>query len=446
MTEILTEWLRKVSVTPQRDNRVLLSVSDPDGSGAGVASLNRGEANTLAYALAPDLEPGDSCEDCDRNDLSIRLVRVEEDLDKWRGRADAAAEVINAWKLKSGDRQALIEARDERIDNLKRERDAAVARAEQAEKQHTWPKVTPTGHTYVEPRTYEALRHEHDNAAQAEVECWDADECPPEPTWEMVGIAHREVERLQRDRDEWKARAEAAGQLIPAYAMLDVWVALGRDSIHFDDWYDEHGYADAWAELTAAVREGRGDLDAARENAEHYQAMFDATERQRDEWKARAEAAEARTAPAVTKAEIEMVIDQTLERLVAGDWIPAPAADAVWSLVSGADPVVHVVRESELPEVERDEDGWTDGTRHGWEGTSETAMECVETHLEWARFYAAAARAIEAEQAVDPVEEAAVAAFKAAWHRADEEGDEGNRVRRGIRAARHVLRQEAGDE
>ena len=97
-----------------------------------------------------------------------------------------------------------------RADRAERERDAAVARAEQAEKRHTWPKVTPTGHTYVEPRTYEALRHEHDNAAQAAVESWAADECPPEPTWEMVGSAHREVERLQRERDEWKARAEAA--------------------------------------------------------------------------------------------------------------------------------------------------------------------------------------------------------------------------------------------
>lgn len=62
-----------------------------------------------------------------------------------------------------------------------------------------WPKTTPTGHTYVEPRTYEALCHEHDNAAQAAIESWEEDECPPEPTWEMVGIAHREVERLQRE-------------------------------------------------------------------------------------------------------------------------------------------------------------------------------------------------------------------------------------------------------
>ena len=56
---------------------------------------------------------------------------------------------------------------------------------------------------------------------------------------------------------KWKARAEQAEQLIPAYAMLDIWMALGRDSIHFDDWYDKHGYADAWAELTSAVREAR---------------------------------------------------------------------------------------------------------------------------------------------------------------------------------------------
>ena len=203
--------------------------------------------------------------------------------------------------------QGGVRGADSLLYRAERERDAAVARAEEAEKRHTWPKVTPTGHTYVEPRTYEALCHEHDNAARAAVECWAADECPPEPTWEMVGSAHREVERLQRERDEWKARAEAAEQLIPAYAMLDIWMALGRDSIHFDDWYDEHGYADAWAELTSAVRE----------------------------------AAEARTAPAVTRADIEEAI-----RYEFLDWegqLEARISRAVnqtWNLVSGADPAV----------------------------------------------------------------------------------------------------------
>lgn len=77
-----------------------------------------------------------------------------------------------------------------------------------------WPKTTPTGHTYTEPRTYAELLHEHSNAAHAAIECWEEDECPPEPTWEMVGIAHREVERLQRDLDEWKARAIEAEQSV----------------------------------------------------------------------------------------------------------------------------------------------------------------------------------------------------------------------------------------
>lgn len=67
--------------------------------------------------------------------------------------------------------------------------------------------------------------------------------------------AECELARVKRERNAAVARAEKAEQLIPAYAMLDVWGALGRDSIHFDDWYDERGYADAWAELAAGVRE-----------------------------------------------------------------------------------------------------------------------------------------------------------------------------------------------
>ena len=52
---------------------------------------------------------------------------------------------------------------------------------------------------------------------------------------------------------------------------------------------------------------------------------------------------------------------------------------------------------------------------------------------------------IEAEPTVDPIEEKAIAAFKVAWHEADMHGDEGNRTRRGIRAARKVI-EGAGDE
>lgn len=46
---------------------------------------------------------------------------------------------------------------------------------------------------------------------------------------------------------------------------------------------------------------------------------------------------------------------------------------------------------------------------------------------------------IEAEQSVDLIEEKAISAFKKAWHEADMRGDEGNRTRRGIRAARKVI-------
>ncbi|QHJ86414.1 hypothetical protein SEA_KUWABARA_78 [Gordonia phage Kuwabara] len=60
-----------------------------------------------------------------------------------------------------------------------------------------WPKTTPTGHVYTAPTTYAELCSRHTDAAQASVECWSAEECPPEPTWEMVGLAHREVDGLR---------------------------------------------------------------------------------------------------------------------------------------------------------------------------------------------------------------------------------------------------------
>lgn len=88
---------------------------------------------------------------------------------------------------------------------------------------------------------------------------WTRDELSKQLAKVMSDFQDVEDERdaAERERDAAVERAEKAEQLIPAYAMVDVWMALGRDSIHFDDWYDEHGYADAWAELTAAVREAR---------------------------------------------------------------------------------------------------------------------------------------------------------------------------------------------
>lgn len=48
--------------------------------------------------------------------------------------------------------------------------------------------------------------------------------------------------------------AEAIEQVIPRYAMLDVWVALGHEPSEFDAWYEQVGHAKAWAALMAAVR------------------------------------------------------------------------------------------------------------------------------------------------------------------------------------------------
>ncbi len=48
------------------------------------------------------------------------------------------------------------------------------------------------------------------------------------------------------------------GGTIPLYGMLDVWMALyGTSHPEFDEFYAEHGYADTWARILAAVRAHR---------------------------------------------------------------------------------------------------------------------------------------------------------------------------------------------
>ena len=139
-----------------------------------------------------------------------------------------------------------------------------------------------------------------------------------------------------------------------------------------------------------------------------------------DMWRARAEAAEARTAPAVTKRELRSVVaahdpgddELAVSRVNA-------LTDRLWSLVSGADPAVHVVRESEVAavEVRRASDGWyADGA---WIASADGAwLSSEDETAEWVRDRAAemvvcaarneaVARAIKAGQAVDPVEELA---------------------------------------
>lgn len=195
--------------------------------------------------------------------------------------------------------------------------------------------------------------------------------------------------------------------------------------------------------LSEKVEEGRSDLDAARENAEHYQVMFDATERQRDEWKARAEAAEARTTPAVTKHDIEKAVDRWWAR-------PGSQEDLerdLWSLVSGDDPAVYVVRESDLPEAERDEDGdWIvdGGFIAASQTTAETVRGWIPAYLRSETCLEAVARAIEAEQAKDPVEAKAIELHQVAYGGRIGFGHATLNAQEMFRSlARHVLGQEA---
>ncbi len=67
---------------------------------------------------------------------------------------------------------------------------------------HEWPRTTPEGHTYEAPTTYRDLTARHLDAAQGLVESWAPEELPPEPTWEMVGLAHdviRDARQLLTD-------------------------------------------------------------------------------------------------------------------------------------------------------------------------------------------------------------------------------------------------------
>ena len=182
------------------------------------------------------------------------------------------------------------------------------------------------------------------------------------------------------------------------------------------------------------------------------------------EWKSRAKAAEARaetaetrTAPAVSRADVERVV----HRYVDGGFDELHVSrvksttDAFMDLLSGADPAVHVVRESDIAAVEvQPIDGgkwWlADGALvNTCESPTESeAQEAVDDALATLVGALAARRAIEAEAVVDPVEakaqelwEVAKPSANATWSGTNELAKEQFR-----KVAAHVLGQEADDE
>jgi len=183
----------------------------------------------------------------------------------------------------------------------------------------------------------------------------------------------------------------------------------------------------------------RRERDTAFRDADRYRQL-------RNEQFARAEAAEKRLRqlesrpwgvalddeaspvfmPAVTRAEIEKVVEEVFAREagyglgIDKPWPgTAPVASAVWDYLKGDDPAVYVVRESDIAAVEvervRDEEWHANGTLVAWTGES---AEDVRGQQDTARrnfiHREAVARAIEAEQAVDPVEELAAKLEEAA--------------------------------
>lgn len=90
-------------------------------------------------------------------------------------------------------------------------------------------------------------------------------------------------ERVMRDRRRpVQGDPGEHGGTIPLYGMLDVWTALyGTSHPEFDEFYAEHGYAETWARILAAVREHRpvqGATTAAREFLKDVLAESDADE------------------------------------------------------------------------------------------------------------------------------------------------------------------------
>ena len=164
--------------------------------------------------------------------------------------------------------------------------------------------------------------------------------------------------------------------------------------------------------------------------------------RERDEWKARAEAAEARTAPAVSRDDIEKAIHRWK---LTGQSRGATLADDLHALVSGADPAVYVVRESDVEAQAALRNRFGEFVVNGTVLNVTTAEDCREKaqrHLDAAARCEGIARAIEAEAVVDPVEAKARVEADRRYS-----GDPNHAFIEGaLWATRHALGQEASSD
>ena len=201
-----------------------------------------------------------------------------------------------------------------------------------------------------------------------------------------------DLEAAEADRDRWRRAHEI--------------VERERDQAR-----------EQWKKWEHKANEAEREVSTWRTSTESAHSDFLQAAHERDEAVARAVAAEARTAPAVTRDDIEKAIRG---KVWAANRDPnkagfhrvhiAWATDSVWSLVSGADPAVHVVRESDVAavEVRRASDGWyADGA---WLASADETAEWVRDRatemVVCAARNEAVARAIEQDAASDPIADA----------------------------------------
>lgn len=334
-------------------------------------------------------------------------VAVSEDLKAARRQSDLAHEQWQKWEAQAGRAES--------------GRNAAVASAEQLDKNLA---KAMSDYQDVEDECDELMKHLKVTEVVRDIERKQHEE-----TSDNLVQANQRWLAAIVERDEWKARADQLRD--ERDDAVQSCMAVGRER-------------DA-----AIARAERAEQGAWRIKFQQAVASLLDAERARDEWKARAEKAEA---------DRENIAEEF------ADFRAEVVAEAVKHREShphesNADPVVYAVRESDIAAVEvaHDERGWhARGATWSREPTAEGVRDGAKRYLRDVAQYEALARAIEAEQAVDPVEEKArelygVANAGVTWESVVKSANEGNRVDRQVvreyRAiARHLLGQESSDE
>ena len=215
----------------------------------------------------------------------------------------------------------------------------------------------------------------------------------------------------------------------PSSHMPGGWTHGGRDPLSARMLADGHPMTVAWLPVDRAER-------AERERDEAV-ARAEQAERDRDVWEALT------PLPAVTRDDVKGGIDHWIEQ--GGNH--EALLDDLWRWVSGDDPAVYVVRESDVEAQAALRNRFGEFIVNGTVLNVTTAEDCREKaqrHLDAVARCESIARAIEAEQAEDPVEAKAEELFDATdesiWAWATAPIHTQDRYRR---IARHVLGQEA---